>query len=400
MKKNLLLAICVLFLSSSISLNAQEEDSTQNEGYVFTVVKDIPATPVKNQYRSSTCWSFSTLSFVESEILRMEKGDYDLSEMYVVYKIYSDKAKKYVRTHGALNFGGGGALNDPIDIIDKYGMVPEEVYSGLNIGEENHIHGEMDAVLKGMIDKVIENKNKKLTPRWHEAFEGMLDAYLGEIPETFTYKGKTYTPKSFGDELGINAEDYVYITSYTHYPFYSKFILEVPDNWSWKGFYNLPLDDMMQVMDNAIKNGYTIAWAADVSEKGFSWKNGVAIVPDEDIEEVEGMEKDKWDNMSKKEKQKVLFSFDKPVKEKTITQELRQEAYDNYTTTDDHGMNITGIAQDQNETKYYVVKNSWGDKNHCYNGYFYASEAFVRYKTMSILVHKDALPKDIAKKLK
>lgn len=276
---------------------------------------------------------------------------------------------------------------------------PEEVYSGLNIGEEKHIHGEMDAVLKGMIDKVIENKNKKLTPRWHEAFEGMLDAYLGDIPETFTYKSKTYTAKSFGDELGINAENYVYITSYTHYPFYDKFILEVPDNWSWKGFYNLPLDEMIQVMDNAIENGYTIAWAADVSEKGFSWKNGVAVVPDEDIEELDGMEKDKWDNMSKKDRQNVLYSFEKPVKEKIITQELRQEAYDNYTTTDDHGMNITGMAKDQNGTKYYVVKNSWGDKNHCYDGYFYASEAFVRYKTMSILVHKDALPKAIAKKL-
>lgn len=399
MKKSLLFALSII-LPFSMNLYAQEEDSIQNEGYVFTVVKEVPVTSVKNQYRSGTCWSFSTLSFVESELLRMGKGDYDLSEMYAVYKIYSDKAIKYVRTHGVLNFGGGGALNDPIDVIEKYGMVPEEVYSGLNIGEEKHIHGEMDAVLKGMIDKVIENKNKKLTSRWHEAFEGMLDAYLGEIPETFTYKGKIYTAKSFGDELGIRAEDYIYITSYTHYPFYDKFILEVPDNWSWRGFYNLPLDDMIQVIDNAIENGYTVAWAADVSEKGFSWKNGVAVVPDEDIEEVDGMEKDKWDSMSKKEKQTILYGFEKPVKEKIITQELRQEAYDNYTTTDDHGMNITGIAKDQNGTKYYVVKNSWGDKNHCYDGYLYASEAFVKYKTMSILVHKDALPKNIAKKLK
>lgn len=302
MKKILFFALCVLILSFSMNLFAQEKDSIQDEGYVFTIDKEIAATSIKNQFRSGTCWSFSTLSFIESELLRMGKGDYDLSEMFAVYKIYSEKATKYVRTHGSLNFGGGGALNDPIDVIAKYGMIPEEVYSGLNIGEEKHIHGEMDAVLKGMIDKVIENKNKKLTPRWHEAFDGMLDAYLGEIPETFTYKGKTYTPKSFGDELGINPEDYIYITSYTHYPFYDKFILEVPDNWSWRGFYNLPLNDMIEVMDNAIDNGYTIAWAADVSEKGFSWKNGVAVVPDEDIEEIDGMEKDKWDIMSKKEK--------------------------------------------------------------------------------------------------
>ena len=388
------------FLLLSISANSQDAETKKDSGYVFTMIKNLPATSVKNQYRSGTCWSFSTISFVESELLRMGKGEFDLSEMYCVWNVYSDKADKYVRAHGSLNFGGGGALNDVLDVIKNHGMVPEEVYSGLNIGEKKHIHGEMDDVFKGMISRVLDNKNRKLTPQWHNAFDGMLNAYLGEIPETFTYKGKTYTPRSFADNLGINPDDYVYITSYTHKPFYEQFILEVPDNWSWNSYYNIPLDEMERVVDNSIEKGYSVAWAADVSEKGFSWKNGIAIVPDEDVEEVAGMEKDKWQNLSKKDKNKMLYSFDKPVKEKVITQEMRQEGYDNYTTTDDHGLHITGLAKDQNGTKYYYVKNSWGTKDAIYDGYFYASKPFFRYKTMSILVNKKAIPKDIAKKMK
>ncbi|NOZ47502.1 MAG: aminopeptidase [Chlorobi bacterium] len=404
MKKRLQISLFAFFgfLFSIVVLTgfSQDNDTLSEKGYHFTMEKQIPATSVKNQYRSGTCWSFSTLSFIESELLRMGKGDYDLSEMFCVWHVYSDKADKYVRAHGSLNFGGGGALNDPLDVIKNYGMVPEEVYTGMNIGEKNHIHGEMDAVLKGMIDEVLKNKNRKLTPQWHNAFDGMLDAYLGKIPENFTYKGKSYTPRSFADELGFNPDDYLYFTSYTHHPFYEKFILEVPDNWSWNSFYNVPLNDLMAIIDNAIDNGYSIAWAADVSEKGFSWKNGIAIVPDEDVEEVAGMEKDKWANLSKKEKQNILYNFEEPVKEKVITQELRQKGYDNYTTTDDHGMHIVGKAKDQNGTEYYYIKNSWGTKNTKYDGYFYASKAFVEYKTMSILIHKDALPKSIAKKLK
>jgi bleomycin hydrolase len=319
--------------------------------------------------------------------------------MWVVRHVYSDKAKRHVRMHGHFNFGGGGALNDPFDMMDKYGLVPEAAYAGLEYGEDNHVHGEFDQVLSSYVEAVIENKNRKLTTAWHDGFNGILDAYLGETPETFEYNGKTYTPREFTDEVvNLNHDDYVYLTSFTHHPFYEKFIVEVPDNWSWQKFHNVPLDELIQIMDNAIDNGHSIGWASDVSEKGFSWRNGVAIVPETETEELAGSEKEKWEKMTEKERKERMFSFDEPVPEKTITQEMRQEAFDNYQTTDDHGMHIVGIAKDQNGAEYYKVKNSWDNKN-VYEGYFYVSKPFVRYKTMSIVVHKDALPKSIAKKL-
>ncbi len=371
-----------------------------NAQYKFKDVKRLKTTSVKNQNRSGTCWSFSTLSFVESEMLRMGNPATDLSEMFVVRYCYSDKATKYVRLHGSLNFGGGGAGIDPIYVIDKYGIVPEEVYKGLEIGEESHVHGEMDEILKSYVDAVIKNKNKKLTPTWHKSFDNILDSYLGEIPKNFKYKGKEYTPKSFAKEyVKINPDDYVTISSFTHHDFYKSFVVEVPDNWLWAEAYNLPLNEMVEVMDNAIKTGYTFAWASDVSEDGFSFRNGVAIVPEDDLDKMEGTEREKWEKLTKREKMKQLYSFENPTKEKEITQEMRQKAFDNYKTTDDHGMHIIGIAKDQNGKEYYTVKNSW-DTNNIYDGYFYASKAFVKYKTMSILLHKDALPKKIKDKLK
>lgn len=378
---------------------AQEEKKEENEGYKFTMEKENPATSVKNQYRSGTCWSFSALSFMESELLRMGKGEFDLSEMFVVRKCYEDKAQRYVRMHGKLNFGGGGASHDIPYVWSHYGIVPETAYTGLTIGEKNHIHGEMDKVLNDYLDGVIENKNNKLTPVWYKGYEGIVDAYLGEEPATFEYNGKKYTPKSFADELAINPDDYIKLTSYTHHPFYQPFIIEVEDNWLWGEALNLPIDELMEVMYNAIDKGYTFVWGADVSEKGFSWTNGVAIVPDVDLNDMSGTEKEKWEKLTSKEKKAAMFSFDKPVPEMKITQAMRQEGFDNYTTTDDHGMHITGVAKDQNGNKYFYVKNSWGFKNHKYNGYFYASDAFVRYKTMDIMVHKDAIPKQLRKKL-
>lgn len=392
-----LIAVSV-FLLSVVLLFAQ--DDKKEEGYQIEMVKKVETTCVKDQFRSGTCWSFSALSFLESELIRMGKGKHDISEMFVVRQSYSDKAEKYVRMHGSLNFAGGGAFTDILNCWRKYGIVPEQAYEGENYGEKGHVHYEMDKVLKTYVNGVLLNKNKKLSTAWHKGFDGILDAYLGEVPEDFEYEGKKYTPKSFAESLELNPDDYIELTSYTHHPFYESFVLEVPDNWSWDTYYNIPIDELVQVMDNAIETGYSIAWAADVSEDGFSWKDGLAIVPEKDLTDMSDAEIAKWENLSDKEKGKEVNTFDKPGKEKVITQEMRQLAFDNYETTDDHGMHITGIAKDQNGTKYYYVKNSWAvDEDKAYEGYFYTSEAYVRYKTMDILVHKDAIPKEILKKL-
>ncbi len=376
-KKALVLSL-LLFIGINTASYAQD-------GYGFEVIAEVEATPVKNQYASSTCWSFTTSSFIESEMLRLGKEEIDLSEMFVVRNTYSEKALRYVRLHGKLNFAGGGALSDVMHIYATYGAVPNEVYPGLLIGEANHRHGEMDEVLSAIVNAVIKNKNKKLSPVWHNAFLGALDAYLGEYPETFKYKGKKYTPKSFADDVvGINPNDYVELTSFTHHPYYSTFPIEVPDNWRFGHSYNLPLDELIDVLDNALKEGYSASWAADVSEDGFSYKNGLAIVPEQDIDEMTAEEKEN--------------AFNNPVKQKRITAELRQTAYDNYQTTDDHAMHITGMAKASNGDTYYLVKNSWGTDNTT-KGYLYASLSYMQYKTLSIYVHKDAIPEKIRKKL-
>ncbi|SFF53146.1 C1 family peptidase [Sunxiuqinia elliptica] len=395
LKKYLVLATVAAFSVGMVSA----QDETKN-GYHFTSIKEIPNTPVKDQYRSGTCWSFSGLGFLEAEMLRKGKSEVDLAEMFIVWHTYDEKASKYVRLHGNLNFSAGGAFHDVTNIIKRYGIVPEEAYTGLNYGETKHVHGEMDRVLKKQVEAVIENPNKKLSPAWRESLRGTLDSYLGEIPETFEYKGQTYTPMSFAsDYVGLDMDDYVQISSYTHHPFYSKFIIEVPDNWMWGQVYNVPLEDMEAIVDNSIENGYTVAWAADVSEKGFSTsKKGVAVIPDADKQEMSDAEIARWEELSDKEKNDELYKLEKPGAEKVITQEMRQEAFDNYTTTDDHGMLIVGTAKDQNGSIYYKVKNSWGDYNN-YDGFFYASKPYVKYKTMSVMVHKDAIPKSIQKKL-
>ncbi|MCX6257652.1 MAG: aminopeptidase [Bacteroidia bacterium] len=398
MKRFGILLVAFIFLYS-VNLFSQENTEKKNEGYKFETIKQLKVTPVKDQSRSGTCWSFSTVSFLESELIRTGKGEFDLSEMFFVRKAYSGKAENYVRMHGSNSFGGGGEAHDVINIMRKYGLVPNEVYSGKVIGEPNHIHGEMDAVLKGLIDEVVKNGNGKLSPVWRTAFDKTADAYLGEVPQKFTYKGKEYSPQSFAQELGLNPDDYVEIGSFTHHPFYTKFILEVPDNWAWGEIYNVPIDELIEILDNSIDQGYSVAWASDVSEKGFSYKNGVAIVPEEDTTKMSDQEKAKWAQLTDKEKEKQLNSFEKPGKEKAITQDMRQQGFDNYSTTDDHGMHIFGTAKDQNGTKYYMVKNSWGNKGNDYKGYFYTSVPFVRYKTMYIMVNKNAIPKNIRKKL-
>ncbi|MDR1860367.1 MAG: aminopeptidase [Bacteroidales bacterium] len=371
------------------------------DGYGFTDVKVLPVTPVKDQNRSGTCWAFSGIGFLEAEMLRKGKPEVDLSEMFIVWHTYMEKAEKTVRMHGHLNFSGGGAFHDVTEMIKKYGIVPEQVYTGLNYGEEKHVHGELDELMKTNVEAIVENKNRKLSPVWKTPVQGILDAYLGEIPQSFDYQGKTYTPQQFAkDYVGLNMDDYVEISSFTHHPFYEKFILEIPDNWMWGAMYNVPIDELMAIIDNAIDKGYPVAWASDVSERGFNTSAvGIAIVPDADIAEMSDAEIAKWETLTAAQKENELYKFDKPRKEKNIDQQMRQEAFDNYQTTDDHGMIIFGTATDRDGGHYYKVKNSWGPYN-ARNGCFYASKAFVRYKTMDIMVHKDAIPKNIRKKLK
>ena len=308
------LFIAVLVLSSFVVFAQEKKDEEKAKAYQFTSIKDIPCTSVKDQYRSVTCWSFSGLGFLEAEMLRLGKPDVDLSEMFVVYHSYSDKAVKYVRLHGSLNFGAGGAFHDVTNVMKIYGIVPEEVYSGLNYGEEKHVQGELDRILLDEVKVVVDNPNKKLTTAWHDALDGTLDTYLGKLPETFKYQEKEYTPQTFAKEyVGLNMDDYVEISSFTHHPFYTKFIIEVPDNWAWDEVYNVPLNELEEIIDNSINTGYTVAWAADVSEKGFATsQKGVAVIPVVDKANMTDAEITKWEKMNDKEKNEELYKLNKP----------------------------------------------------------------------------------------
>lgn len=386
---------CLLFVSAVAAQQTEAPDA----GYRFTVVSDTLETPVPNQQRAGTCWSYASGGMVEAEMLRMGKPPVDLSEMFVVRMSYEEKARRYVRMHGSCNFGGGGALNDSFDVLSKYGAMPESAYKGLNYGTDVHTHGELDEVLKTYLDGVIQNKNKKLSTAWFRGFQGILDAYLGPVPASFEFKGRNYTARTFADEVvGVDPDDYVFFSSFTHHPFYKQFVLEVPDNWTWTSFWNVPLEEMTDMIERSVKMGYSVCWASDVSERGFASKKGVAVVPQTDIAEMAGTERLKWEKMDQQELSRMAYSFDRPMPEKVITQEMRQLAFDNYETTDDHAMVITGLAKDQNGTPYFLVKNSWGSYN-ALDGHFYASRAFVQYKTLSWGVHKDAVPEALREKL-
>ena len=379
-------------LSAALAMTAMSAFAQTD--YEFTTVKELPVTSIKNQYRSGTCWCFSALSFVESEVLRTKGLTLDLSEMFVVGKSYHDRAEKYVRLDGNLRFSAGSSFGDVFHVINDYGIVTQEAMPGFNYGTELPVHGELDAALLGYVEAIVRNPNKQLSTAWLKGFDGILAAYFGEYPETFKVDGVEYTPKSFSEHIGFNMNDYVNLTSFTHHPFYQPFVIEVCDNWRWDSAYNLPIDELMEVMYNAIDKGYTIAWGSDVSEKGFT-RNGIAVVPTEKAAVTAGSDQEKW--VGKAEQNKEEAKADLP-EEMTITQEMRQIAYDNKTTTDDHGMHIYGTAKDQNGNLYFMVKNSWGETGK-YKGTWYASDSFVRYKTLNIVVHKDALPKHIAKKL-
>ena len=396
MKKLLTAAALGMFCISGMA-----QDAKKDEGFVFTTVKANPVTSVKNQNRAGTCWCYSTLAFIESELIRMGKGEYDLSEMFIVHNTYLDRADRAVRTHGDVSFSQGGSFYDVLYGMKAFGLVPEaEMRPGVMYGDTLSVHNELTAVSDAVVAAIAKGKLRSLQKDannqmlWKKAIESIHDIYLGERPEKFTYNGKEYTPKSFYESLGLNPDDYVSLTSYTHHPFYEPFVLEIQDNWRWAQSYNLPIDELMEVFDNAIMNGYTVAWGSDVSENGFT-RNGIAVLPDADkAQELSGSDMAHWLKLKPEEKQLNT----KPQPQKWVTQEERQVAYDNFETTDDHGMQIYGIAKDQLGNEYYMVKNSWGT-NSKYNGHWYASKAFVRYKTMNIVVHKNSIPKAIAKKL-
>lgn len=391
------IALGLVLTCFSLLVQAQDTPKLTNaEGseYEFEVIRSLERADVENQGRSGTCWSFSSLSFFEAEIKRITGREVELSPMYVVHHTYEDKAEKYIRMHGNLNFGAGGAFHDVAYVLKEYGIVPKDAYTGLDENAKRHDHGEMDAVLDATVKTII--KRKKPSSTWDELINGVLDTYLGELPETFEYDGKTFTPKEFSSSVGLDMDNYVSITSFTHHPFYETFDIEVPDNWMSEESYNLPMEDMMRVFNNAVENGYSLAWGSDVSEKGFNYRAGLAVMPkDATTLSVKGTDSKNFNDAGAF---KYGEAFQKPVEELEITQEMRQEAFDNYETTDDHGMHVIGVVKDQNGKRYYIVKNSWGKTNQC-DGYFYASEAFVKYKTINFLVHKDALPKDIRKKL-
>jgi len=369
-------------LVNSLKLNASDKSK---ENFKFTEVINLGTTSVKSQGSSGTCWSYSTNSFLESEMIRLGKQPVELSQIYSARNVYVEKGVNYVRMHGAITLGDGGALHDVINMYKKYGTVPREVYTGLNYGTDKNKFAEMSAIIEGVLAAVVKNPNGELTPNWQKAYAAVIDSYLGKVPDNFTYKGKNYTPQSFAKEVvGINPDDYVEMSSFTNAPYYQKTTMMVPDNWSLDQVYNVKVNDMTDVIDNALKKGYTVAWATDVSEKSFSWKNGVAYVPNK-----------KFDDMTAEEKADM---FNGPKAEPEITPEMRQAAFDNYTTTDDHGMHIIGLAKDQTGKEYYIVKNSWGETND-YKGFLFVTKSFVKYKTTALLVNKGGIPAEIAKKL-
>ena len=399
MRNIFLLIGAAVALPVSAALDTDSINAENDNGFQFKDIYTIKTTSVKDQNKSGTCWCFSGTSFIEDEIMRLGGDSLDLSEMYTVRKCYEDKADRYVRMYGNANFSPGGSVLDVPYVFAKYGIMPEEAYRGLEYGEEGHVHGELQGALEGLLKTVVRKPNRRVSTAWRKAADGILDAYLGEVPETFVYNGKTYTPQSYAKSLGIDPDNYVAVTSFTHHPYYEPFILEVCDNWLWEKYQNVPLDELKAIVDNALENGYTVAWAADVSENGFKWTDGVALMPKgKDKGDLTGTELARWVKLSSSQKQSEKYKFDGPVEEIEVTPEVRQAMFDSQETTDDHGMIIVGTAVDRLGNRYYKVKNSW-DTDQIYGGYLYVSEPYFLAKTIDIYVNKKAVPSAIARKM-
>lgn len=408
MKKFFTLALGAALSASAFATDFQAPaaepviENPDSTGFTFTDVKINKTGSVKDQNKSGTCWAFSGISTLEDNVMRKGGPELDISEMFVVRNAYIEKAKKFMRMNGTVNFSQGGSFADVVNMVAQYGAMPEEAYPGLNYGEAKHSHYEMAEALEAYLRAVLNRgtKNKKLSDAWLAGFEGILDAYLGKAPETFTWNGKTYTPLQWSKEMKLEPENFVNVVSFTHHPFYQNFVLEIPDNWAWTESMNVPLEDLQRITDNALEKGWTVMWAADVSEGGFKWNKGYALLPDDkDSKDMTDTELSRWVKLSDKDRENSKFDINGPVKEKSVTQESRQKAFDNFETTDDHGMVIVGTATDQEGNKYYKVKNSW-DTNQLYDGYLYVSVPFFLEKTIGVGVQPDAIPNDIRKKFK
>lgn len=399
MKKTLFAIVALTLLIAPLSAQKKSKETTVTpEGYKFTTVVSLPATPVKNQSATGTCWCFATTSFMESELLRLGKGEYDLSEMYVVRNTYKNRIRDNYLREGRGNLGEGSLSPSWLNVFNEYGIMPQEAYTGISYDSPVHNHRELQAYIEAVT--AVPIKNRQMSTESQEVTDAILDIYLGEVPGTFTYKGQTYTPKSFAASLGLDMNDYVNITSFSHFPFYTQGVLEVRDNWEMTRFYNVPLDEMIMIMDNALSKGFSVDWDGDVSEKGFSHSKGVAINPDvTNIDNFSITDRARFEKMPVQERMAEVYKFEKPYPEINVTQEIRQKGYETFVTTDDHLMHLTGMVKDQNGTKYYMTKNSWGTERNPFGGYLNMSESFVRAKTIYIMVHKDAVPADLRQKL-
>ena len=395
--------LMTLALLATMALGAQAEekkDSANSNKPVFTTIKENPITSMKDQNRSGTCWDYSTLSFFEAEILKATGKTYDLCESFVANKTYMERAIQVVRYHGDCQFAQGGSAEDVLHTLKTHGICPEDAmpFPGSLYGDSLNNFNEFFSLLEPYVAAVAKSTAKKISNQWKVGLQGILDAYLGQCPEKFTYEGKEYTPKSFCQSLGLNLDDYVNITSYTHHPFYTTFAVEVQDNWRFPQSYNVPMDEMMQIIDNAVEQGYTVAWGGDVSEDGFTRQGLAYAVDGKATQSLRGSDMARWLKLAPTKKRDIIDSLGVNVPEITATQELRQERFDNWELTDDHGMLIFGVAKDQNGKEYYMVKNSWGETGD-YKGVWYMTKTFIAANTMDFLVNKNAIPKNIRKKL-